>query len=54
MISKINTIGDYAERIEKVEEILESFLDDFQDEPVQVQLQILTAIVLIMTSSEGD
>lgn len=38
-------LGDYAERIDGVEDILESFLDDFHDEPVMVQLQILTAIV---------
>eukprot|EP00392_Amoebophrya_sp_AT5.2_P005625 g5634.t1 len=38
-------LGDYAERIEKVEDILDSFVEDFHDEPAQVQLQILTAVV---------
>ncbi|CAD7938059.1 unnamed protein product [Amoebophrya sp. A25] len=38
-------LGDYAERIDKVEEILDSFVEEFHDEPAQVQLQILTAVV---------
>ena len=43
-------LGDYAEKIDKVEEILVSFLNDFHDEPVQVQLQILTAMVFLACS----
>jgi len=44
-------LGDYAERIDKVEDILDSFLDDFKDESVVVQLQILTAIVKLFLKS---
>eukprot|EP00397_Hematodinium_sp_SG-2012_P015710 GEMP01016006.1.p1 GENE.GEMP01016006.1~~GEMP01016006.1.p1 ORF type:complete len:882 (-),score=164.58 GEMP01016006.1:228-2873(-) len=42
--SMIWILGEYAERIEKVEEILDSFLDDFHDESSMVQCQLLTAI----------
>lgn len=38
-------LGEYAERIENVDELLESFLDNFNDEPQVVQMQLLTAIV---------
>ena len=38
-------IGEYAERIDNADELLESFLDGFNDESTQVQLQLLTAIV---------
>jgi AP-1 complex subunit beta-1 len=43
--SMIWIIGEYAERIENADELLQSFLDSFHDENAQVQLQILTAIV---------
>ena len=43
--SMIWIIGEYAERIENADELLQSFLDNFHDENAQVQLQILTAIV---------
>merc|ERR1739838_855953 len=43
--SMIWIIGEYAERIDNADELLESFLDSFQDENTQVQLQLLTAIV---------
>eukprot|EP01090_Pellita_catalonica_P004301 TRINITY_DN1412_c0_g1_i4.p1 TRINITY_DN1412_c0_g1~~TRINITY_DN1412_c0_g1_i4.p1 ORF type:complete len:867 (-),score=182.03 TRINITY_DN1412_c0_g1_i4:1507-4107(-) len=43
--SMIWIIGEYAERIENAGELLESFLDNFQDEPSSVQLQLLTASV---------
>ena len=42
--SMIWIIGEYAERIDNADELLESFLDSFQDENTQVQLQLLTAI----------
>jgi AP-1 complex subunit beta-1 len=35
----------YSDRIENADELLEQFLDLFVDEPAQVQLQLLTAIV---------
>mmetsp|Transcript_9055 Transcript_9055/g.13695 ORF Transcript_9055/g.13695 Transcript_9055/m.13695 type:complete len:882 (+) Transcript_9055:85-2730(+) len=38
-------IGEYAERIDNADELLELFLDNFHDEPVEVQLQMLTATV---------
>mmetsp|Transcript_10468 Transcript_10468/g.36822 ORF Transcript_10468/g.36822 Transcript_10468/m.36822 type:complete len:899 (-) Transcript_10468:312-3008(-) len=43
--SMIWILGEYAERIDKVDEILDSFLDNFHDEPTVVQLQLLTGIV---------
>jgi hypothetical protein len=43
--SMIWIIGEYAERIDNADELLHSFLDGFQDENTQVQLQLLTAIV---------
>ncbi len=38
-------IGEYAERIDNADELLESFLETFPEEPAQVQLQLLTAAV---------
>jgi AP-1 complex subunit beta-1 len=38
-------IGEYAERIENADELLETFLNNFQDESSGVQLQLLTATV---------
>lgn len=38
-------IGEYAGRIENSDELLEDFLDSFVDEPVEVQLALLTATV---------
>lgn len=38
-------IGEYAERIDNADELLESFLETFSEESAQVQLQLLTAIV---------
>lgn len=43
--SMIWIIGEYAERIDNADELLESFLEGFHDENPQVQLQLLTAIV---------
>lgn len=43
--SMIWIIGEYAERIDNADELLESFLEGFHDENAQVQLQLLTAIV---------
>ena len=37
--------GEYAERIDNADELLESFLEGFHDENTAVQLQLLTAIV---------
>lgn len=38
-------LGEYAERIDNVGEILKGYVDSFLEEPSQVQLQILTACV---------
>lgn len=43
--SMIWIIGEYAERIDNADELLESFLQGFHDENTHVQLQLLTAIV---------
>merc|ERR1719277_1714402 len=43
--SMIWILGEYAERIDNVDEILDSFLTNFHDEPTVVQLQLLTGIV---------
>jgi AP-1 complex subunit beta-1 len=38
-------IGEYAERIDNSSELIETFMESFNEEPVIVQLQILTATV---------
>lgn len=38
-------IGEYAERIDNADELLESFLESFPEEQAMVQLQLLTATV---------
>ncbi|KAJ1675401.1 hypothetical protein EV182_001344 [Spiromyces aspiralis] len=38
-------IGQYADRIDRPEEVLEGFLDKFLDEPAEVQLALLTATI---------
>jgi AP-1 complex subunit beta-1 len=43
--SMVWIIGEYAERIDGAEDLLESFLETFQDETASVQLQLLTATV---------
>jgi AP-1 complex subunit beta-1 len=43
--SMIWILGEYAERIDNVDDILDAFLQNFQDEPAIVQQQLLTAIV---------
>lgn len=43
--SMIWIIGEYAERIDNADELLESFLESFPEEPAMVQLQLLTAAV---------
>merc|ERR1719357_1241128 len=52
--SMIWIIGEYAERIDNADELLESFLDSFQDENSQVQLQLLTAIVKLFLKRPSD
>lgn len=43
--SLIWIIGEYAEKINNADELLETFMEGFKDEYTQVQLQLLTASV---------
>merc|ERR1712232_793156 len=43
--SMIWILGEYAERIDNVESLLDDFLANFHDEPIMVQMQILTGVV---------
>ncbi|GMI02618.1 hypothetical protein TrVE_jg13802 [Triparma verrucosa] len=43
--SMIWIIGEYAERIDNADELLETFLETFEEEDPSVQLQLLTATV---------
>lgn len=52
--SMIWIIGEYAERIDNADELLESFLEGFADENSQVQLQLLTAIVKLFLKRPAD
>lgn len=45
--SMIWIIGEYAERIDNADELLESFLESFSDETSMVQLQLLTASIKV-------
>ncbi|PWN51139.1 putative adapter-related protein complex 1 beta 1 subunit [Violaceomyces palustris] len=52
--SLIWILGEYAEKIQNSEELLESFLDGFEDESYTVQFQTLTAIVkLFLKKPDG-
>jgi len=52
--SMIWIIGEYAERIENADELLDSFLETFSEENAQVQLQLLTAIVKLFLKRPKD
>ena len=39
-------VGEYAERIDNADELLESFLEGFQDENSQVQYRSLSVFVM--------
>ncbi|TPX41005.1 hypothetical protein SeMB42_g02916 [Synchytrium endobioticum] len=43
--SMIWIIGQYADRIENADDLLDSFLDSFKEETPEVQLSLLTAVV---------
>ena len=47
-------IGEYAERIDNAAELLGYLLDNFLDEPVAVQLQLLTAAVKLFLKKPGQ
>ncbi|KAL5072501.1 hypothetical protein RYX36_011485 [Vicia faba] len=52
--SMIWIIGEYAERIDNVVELLESFLESFPEEPALVQLQLLTATVKLFLKNPTE
>lgn len=52
--SMIWIIGEYAERIENADELLEAFLENFADESAPVQLQLLTATVKLFLKRPKD
>jgi vesicle coat complex subunit len=52
--SMIWIVGEYAERIDNADELLEGFLDGFKDENTLVQLQLLTAIVKLFLKKPTD
>ena len=52
--SMIWIVGEYAERIDNADELLESFLDGFKDENNHVQLQLLTAIVKLFLKKPSE
>merc|ERR1740138_1191865 len=47
-------LGEYAERIDQVDELLDAFLVNFHDEPPIVQQQLLTAIVKLFLKKPVD
>jgi AP-1 complex subunit beta-1 len=47
-------IGEYSDRIDNAPELLESFVEHFEDEQAQVQLQLLTAIVKLFLKRPED
>lgn len=52
--SMIWIIGEYAERIENANELLDTFLEGFNDENPQVQLALLTATVKLFLKKPKD
>ncbi len=52
--SMVWIIGEYAERIDNADELLDSFLEGFQDENAQVQLQLLTSVVKLFLKRPSD
>jgi len=53
--SMVWIVGEYASRIDNADDLLETFLDNFQDETAEVQLQLLTATVkLFLKRPEGS
>jgi AP-1 complex subunit beta-1 len=52
--SMVWIIGEYAERIDNADEILEQFLESFPEEPSPVQLQLMTAAVKIFLKKPSE
>ncbi|KAF7722198.1 beta-adaptin [Apophysomyces ossiformis] len=47
-------IGEYAERIDNADELINSFLENFKEENAQVQLQLLTATVKLFLKKPAE
>ncbi|ORY51611.1 Adaptor protein complex beta subunit [Rhizoclosmatium globosum] len=47
-------VGEYAERIENAEELLEYFVEGFKEESAKVQLQLLTSTVKLFLKKPGS
>jgi AP-1 complex subunit beta-1 len=47
-------IGEYCGRIDNADELLESFLENFYDENLTVQVQLLTAVVKLFLIKPGE
>ncbi|POR39264.1 AP complex subunit beta [Tolypocladium paradoxum] len=52
--SLIWIVGEYAEKINNADEILESFVEGFMEEFTQTQLQILTAVVKLFLKKPSN
>ncbi|KAK1673911.1 adaptin N terminal region-domain-containing protein [Colletotrichum godetiae] len=52
--SLIWIVGEYAEKINNADDILESFVEGFMEEFTQTQLQILTAVVKLFLKKPGS
>lgn len=52
--SMVWIIGEYAERIDNADELLETFLETFEEEDPAVQLQLLTATVKCFLKNPED
>jgi len=52
--SMIWIVGEYAERIENADALLDSFLENFHDENTQVQLQLVTSVVKLFLKRPKD
>jgi AP-1 complex subunit beta-1 len=52
--SMIWIIGEYAERIDNADELLDTFLETFEEEDPAVQLQLLTATVKLFLQSPDE
>lgn len=52
--SMIWILGEYCDRIDNVDELLGTFLENFHDENAQVQLQLLTSTVKLFLKRPSD
>ncbi|XP_064392517.1 AP-1 complex subunit beta-1-like [Halichondria panicea] len=52
--SMIWILGEYCDRIDNVDELLSSFVENFHDENAQVQLQLLTSTVKLFLKRPAD